>query len=123
MKKVAQGDNAHIVKMVGCVSQQSPYALLLEYVPYGNLLDYLRENRKLVRLRCKAWDCMIVNIVVCTLHAHTCGIIYTHLWLHALVAPCVHALFLHELNIVQSRDYAIIGAGPETSTHLWRDHH
>ena len=34
--------------MVGCVSIQSPYALVLEYVPYGSLLDYLRENRKLV---------------------------------------------------------------------------
>ena len=54
MKKVAQGDNVHIVKMVGCVSLQSPYALLLEYVPYGSLLDYLRENRKLVRGGCIA---------------------------------------------------------------------
>ena len=49
MKKVAHGDNTHIVKMVGCVSSQSPYALVLEYVPYGSLLDYLKENRKLVR--------------------------------------------------------------------------
>ena len=48
MKKVAHGNSYNVVRMVGCVSIQSPYALVLEYVPYGSLLDYLRENRKLV---------------------------------------------------------------------------
>ena len=48
MKKVARGNCYNVVRMVGCVSVQSPYALVLEYVPYGSLLDYLRENRKLV---------------------------------------------------------------------------
>lgn len=48
MKKVAGGNCVNVVRMVGCVSVQSPYALVLEYVPYGSLLDYLRENRKLV---------------------------------------------------------------------------
>lgn len=48
MKKVARGNSYNVVRMVGCVSTQSPYALVLEYVPYGSLLDYLRENRKLV---------------------------------------------------------------------------
>ena len=48
MKKVARGNSFNVVRMVGCVSVQSPYALVLEYVPYGSLLDYLRENRKLV---------------------------------------------------------------------------
>ena len=48
MKKVARGNSYNVVRMVGCVSIQSPYALVLEYVPYGSLLDYLRENRKLV---------------------------------------------------------------------------
>ena len=81
MKKVAQGDNVHIVKMVGCVSAQSPYALLLEYVPYGSLLDYLRENRKLVRggrvmyvHTYIAWKHML--FVLCIMHVQTCGIVH-----------------------------------------------
>ena len=48
MKKVASGKNIHVVKMVACVTIQEPLALVLEYVPYGNLLDYLRANRELV---------------------------------------------------------------------------
>ena len=50
MKTVASGTNIHVVKMIGCVTIQEPLALILEFVPYGNLLDYLRTNRKLVRV-------------------------------------------------------------------------
>ena len=68
MKKVACGDNPYVVKMVGCVSAQKPYALVLEYVPYGSLLDYLRENRKLVRY-CDAFvsSCMSVSVDLCNM--------------------------------------------------------
>ena len=68
MKKVACGDNPYVVKMVGCVSAQKPYALVLEYVPYGSVLDYLRENRKLVRC-CDAFvsSCMSVSVDLCNM--------------------------------------------------------
>ena len=48
MKKVASGKNPYVVNMVGCCTQQEPLALVLEYVPNGNLLDYLREMRTAV---------------------------------------------------------------------------
>ena len=48
MKKVASGKNPYVVNMVGCCTQQEPLALVLQYVPNGNLLDYLREMRTAV---------------------------------------------------------------------------
>ena len=59
MKSVASGTNIHVVKMVGCVTIQEPLALILEFIPYGNLLDYLRTNRKLVSA------CVCVRVCVC----------------------------------------------------------
>ena len=49
MKKVAEGQNPHVVAMVGCVTVQEPLSLITEYVVYGNLLYYLRTSRKMVR--------------------------------------------------------------------------
>ncbi|XP_065897318.1 uncharacterized protein [Dysidea avara] len=45
MKKVASGKNRYVVNMVGCCIRQEPLALVLEYVPNGNLLEYLRASR------------------------------------------------------------------------------
>ena len=45
MKKVSAGNNPHVVKMVGCVTLSSPVMLLLEYIPHGNLCDYLRKHK------------------------------------------------------------------------------
>ena len=48
MKKVASGKNRYVVNMVGCCIRQEPLALVLEYVPNGNLLEYLRASRTYV---------------------------------------------------------------------------
>ena len=48
MKKIAEGYNAHIVNMVGCVTLQEPLCLITEFVPYGDLLSYLKYQRKKV---------------------------------------------------------------------------
>ena len=48
MKKVSSGECCHVVQMVGCVSTALPLALALEFVPYGNLLSYLKYWRKKV---------------------------------------------------------------------------
>ena len=48
MKKVSNGNNPHIVKMLGCVTLSTPAILLLEYVPHGNLRDYLRKYKPTV---------------------------------------------------------------------------
>ncbi|XP_068685610.1 tyrosine kinase receptor Cad96Ca-like isoform X2 [Montipora foliosa] len=37
----------HVIKLIGCVTQSEPLLVLIEYVPYGDLLGYLRESRGL----------------------------------------------------------------------------
>ena len=49
MKKVSSGECCHVVQMVGCVSTALPLALALEFVPFGDLLSYLKYWRKKVR--------------------------------------------------------------------------
>ena len=48
MKKISEGNNCHIVNMVGCVTLREPLCLITEYVPYGDLLSYLKYQRKMV---------------------------------------------------------------------------
>jgi proto-oncogene tyrosine-protein kinase Ret len=47
MKRVSLGKCPNIVNTIGCCTLQEPIALVMEYVPYGNLLGYLRTSRKL----------------------------------------------------------------------------
>ena len=42
MKKVSTGECCHVVQMVGCVSTALPLALALEFIPFGDLLSYLK---------------------------------------------------------------------------------
>ena len=49
MKKVSSGECCHVVQMVGCVSTALPLALALEFVPFGDLLSYLKYWREKVR--------------------------------------------------------------------------
>ncbi|XP_067030315.1 uncharacterized protein [Acropora muricata] len=37
----------HVVKLLGCVTESGPLLVLIEYVPYGDLLGYLRKSRGL----------------------------------------------------------------------------
>ena len=43
MKKI--GKHPHIVEFLGCVSSDRPICLILEFVPYGDLLTLLRKLR------------------------------------------------------------------------------
>ena len=45
----AVGSHKNIVNMVGCCTIEEPMFLLTEYVPYGDLLHYLRKHRGKVR--------------------------------------------------------------------------
>lgn len=49
MKKIAEGKNTHVVNMLGAVTIQEPLCIITEFVEYGDLLNYLRANRKQVR--------------------------------------------------------------------------
>ena len=55
MKKIAEGYNPNIVNMVGCVTLQEPLCLITEFIPYGDLLSYLKHQRKKVRV--VEWVC------------------------------------------------------------------
>ena len=46
MKKVSDGGNPYIVNMVGCCTVEEPLALLLEFAPHGNLLDFVKALPK-----------------------------------------------------------------------------
>ena len=42
MKRVSDGNSPHVLKMLGCVTTSFPMMLVLQFVPHGNLKDYLR---------------------------------------------------------------------------------
>ena len=48
MKKIAKGNNPHVVNMLGAVTIQEPLCIITEFVEYGDLLKYLRASRKQV---------------------------------------------------------------------------
>ncbi len=60
MKKIAEGNNPHIVNMVGCVTIQEPLCLITEFIPHGDLLSFLRANRKKVSM---CAPCVLVVVV------------------------------------------------------------
>ncbi|XP_067030317.1 fibroblast growth factor receptor 1-A-like isoform X2 [Acropora muricata] len=37
----------HVIRLLGCVTESEPLLVLIEYVPYGDLLGYLRKSRGL----------------------------------------------------------------------------
>ncbi|XP_015748613.1 PREDICTED: tyrosine-protein kinase receptor Tie-1-like isoform X2 [Acropora digitifera] len=37
----------HVVKLLGCVTKSDPLLVLIEYIPYGDLLGFLRKSRGL----------------------------------------------------------------------------
>ena len=41
MKTVAKGSNPHVVSLIGCVTVEEPLCLIIEYLKYGDLLNYL----------------------------------------------------------------------------------
>lgn len=46
MKQIAEGNNSHVVNMVGCVTIQEPLCLITEFVEHGDLHSYLSVLRK-----------------------------------------------------------------------------
>lgn len=45
MKKLRP--HPHVIKLMGCVTKTDPLLVLIEYIPYGDLLGYLRKSRGL----------------------------------------------------------------------------
>ncbi|CAH3157508.1 unnamed protein product, partial [Porites lobata] len=45
MKKLKP--HPHVIKLMGCVTETDPLLVLIEYIPYGDLLGFLRKSRGL----------------------------------------------------------------------------
>ena len=76
MKKVSSGECCHVVQMVSCVSTALPLALALEFVPFGDLLSYLKYWREKVRrqkVKCTSYVQYYSPIILCTLRAVVIG--------------------------------------------------
>ena len=73
MKKITMGNCPYVVNMVGCCTLQEPLALVLEYIPNGDLLTYLRTIRKLVSDYNTVTQCMYIHRTACNMMGE-CGI-------------------------------------------------
>ena len=49
MKSIRSHKN--IVNLIGATTQMKPFCIVLEYMPYGDLLHYLRKKRTHVSFR------------------------------------------------------------------------
>ena len=45
MKRVSDGINPHVLKMIGCITATQPMMLVMQFVPHGSLKDYLRTKK------------------------------------------------------------------------------
>ena len=45
MKRVSDGINPHVLKMIGCITTTQPMMLVMQFVPHGSLKDYLRAKK------------------------------------------------------------------------------
>ena len=45
------GSHKNIVNLIGASTQMKPFCIVLEYMPYGDLLHYLRKKRTYVSFR------------------------------------------------------------------------
>ena len=51
MKKVSDGNNPHVLKMISCVTTTFPAMLVMQFVPHGSLKDYLRAMKPAPEVR------------------------------------------------------------------------
>ena len=51
MKKIAKGNNPHVVNMIGAVTLQEPMCVVTEFLEHGDLLSYLKALRKKVNIQ------------------------------------------------------------------------
>ena len=79
MKRVSDGNNPHVLKMLGCVTTTNPMMLVLQFVPHGNLKDYLRAMKMQDDVRSNniitqntVWQLPLFN----SLCSHNCSVCY-----------------------------------------------
>ena len=65
MKKITMSKCPYVINMVGCCTLQEPLSLVLEYVPHGDLLTYMRTMRKLVSSKEVVCVHLVCYMVLC----------------------------------------------------------
>ena len=67
MKRVSDGINPHVLKMIGCVTATHPMMLIMQFVPHGSLKDYLRAKKGVTEVRnteasyCLGYLCTVIQ--------------------------------------------------------------
>ena len=77
-KKVSVDINPHVVKLIGCVTNRSPMAILLEYAAHGDLLHYLRAMGKVLKHTYNLHMYMYIHICM-YMYIHICMYMYIHI--------------------------------------------
>ena len=79
MKRVSDGNNPHVLKMLGCVTTTNPMMLVLQFVPHGNLKAYLRAMKTeddvrngIIIMQNTVWQLPLFN----ALYSHNCSVCY-----------------------------------------------
>ena len=62
MKRVSDGNNPHVLKMLGCVTTTLPMMLLLQFVPHGSLKDYLKAMKTVRSRYVLMWQIFVLNL-------------------------------------------------------------
>ena len=57
MKKVSTTSNKHIVQLIGCILLEEPMAMVMEYVPFGDLHSNLIKWKEQVQLYLSCYRC------------------------------------------------------------------
>ena len=74
MKKVSDGSNPHVLKMLGCVTTTLPMMLVLQFVPHGSLKDYLKAMRTVNNVRNKVATLASIPARVSNVEQDMCNI-------------------------------------------------
>ena len=83
MKQVAEGNNPHVVNMIGCVTLQEPVCLVTEFVKYGDLLTYLSTVRRMVRVHvCVCMRVCLHDVCMCVFMCVLCMFAYGWMCMH-----------------------------------------
>ena len=82
MKRVSAGRCQYVVNTIGSCTLQEPLALVLEYMPYGDLLTYLRTSRNVVRVCSMVHGVHGMVLGVCGMVLGVCGVV---LGVHGMV--------------------------------------
>lgn len=62
------GYHRHVVSMLACCTRDDYLALVMEYVPYGNLQSFLKKNRA----ESEVCSVSTVDYYSCVIHVNAC---------------------------------------------------